>query len=67
MNKDNLLNINDMASNVAEWTTESSSNTIKPSVLRGGSYYDNKLTSTSRNSRINTSKSYAIGFRPILY
>lgn len=67
MNKDNLLNINDMASNVAEWTTESSSNTTKPSVLRGGSYYDNKLTSTSRNSRINTSKSYAIGFRPILY
>ena len=63
---DNPCNIFDMASNVIEWTTETSS--ISPCVGRGGSYYDYSGYCTSYRFYNNTSyNNYDIGFRPLLY
>ena len=60
-------NVYDMAGNVAEWTTETSSYLDNPCVPRGG-FYDSKDYHMSHRYSNNTSISYAIiGFRPILY
>ena len=64
---DKQCNIYDMASNIFEWTTETSIKTKHPNVLRGGCYAndayhtDNRLTDNAIDSFI-----YG-GFRPILY
>ena len=64
---DNPCNIFDMASNVYEWTTETSSNSGYPCVLRGG-VYDYSLYCTSLRGYCVTFNGYgSIGFRPLLY
>jgi len=65
---DNPCNIFDMASNVMEWTTETSSDSGLPCVERGGYYYHSDFYTSIRNSYYYTS--YSIndrGFRPLLY
>ena len=64
---DNPCNIFDMASNVCEWTTETSILFNYPCVDRGGDYYDSSDFTSSRSNN-DTSGSYGgIGFRPLLY
>ena len=64
---DNPCNIFDMASNVFEWTTETSSVSNGPCVFRGG-IYGNSDNYTSVRNYDNTSRSSTdIGFRPLLY
>ena len=63
---DNPCNIFDMASNVLEWTTETSSNSYGPCVLRGGRY-DYSGGYTSHRNYDNTFGGSFIGFRPLLY
>ena len=63
---DNPCNIFDMASNVSEWTTETSSESSYPCAYRGGFYgYSSGYTS----GRYDYGDSYVdgIGFRPLLY
>ena len=63
---DKQCNVYDMASNVREWTTETSSYSDVPCVVRGGSCFSNYYTSF----RIPYVTSYSIGyvgFRPLLY
>ena len=63
---DNPCNIFDMASNVQEWTTETSSRSDYPCVIRGGVYVNSDDYTSSRN--FYTSDSYSlIGYRPLLY
>ena len=60
-------NIYDMASNIYEWTTETSNDSSAPCILRGG-YYNLSYNFTSNRYDVNTSISDAdIGFRPLLY
>ena len=60
-------NIYDMASNILEWTTETSYRSSYPCVNRGGVYNSSNGYTSYRNND-NTSGSYAIfGFRPLLY
>ena len=64
---DNPCNIFDMASNIYEWTTETSSSSGYPCVDRGGRYYNDVLYTSSRDYN-STSGSYGdYGFRPLLY
>ncbi len=65
--KDVQCNVYDMASNVFEWTTETSSDSFGPCVFRGGRY-DISGYYTSRRKNCNTSVSGIYdGFRPLLY
>ena len=60
-------NIYDMASNIREWTTETSIDSSNPCVNRGG-YYDNSNYCTSnRNFSYTSSSNNNRGFRPLLY
>ena len=64
---DNPCNIFDMASNVREWTTETSSRSYGPCVNRGGIYFSSSYYTSGRDF---DSTSYSIdnlGFRPLLY
>ena len=64
---DNPCNIFDMASNVWEWTTETSSYSDYRCVNRGG-YYNSSDYSTNHRGYGETSGSYdGVGFRPLLY
>ena len=64
---DKQCNVYDMASNIYEWTTETSSNSNFPCVPRGGGYYGSNGYTSSRN-RLSTSHSLSyVGFRPLLY
>ena len=64
---DKQCNIFDMASNVYEWTTETSGSSDSPCVDRGGTYL-NSAGYTSICNGYNTSYSnFYIGFRPLLY
>jgi len=64
---DNPCNIFDMASNVYEWTTETSSDSDFPCVFRGGNYYSSGDYTSIRNYSYTSSSIYSIGFRPLLY
>ena len=65
--KDVQCNVYDMASNVLEWTTETSDNSNRPCVHRGG-YYNNSYCYTSYRFDSITFESYDIlGFRPLLF
>ena len=64
---DNPCNIFDMASNVREWTTETSSNSNFPCVNRGGYYDDNEGCASYRGYRYASDSYSTIGFRPLLY
>ena len=65
---DQQLKIYDMASNVLEWSTETSTlNLAFPCVGRGGGYYNSSNPSSIRiHGRMDHSES-AISFRPLLY
>ena len=66
-NSDIQCNVHDMASNVREWTTETSSESDYPCTDRGG-YYDSTYNFTSiRNSRSTSNSDSYFGFRPLLY
>ena len=69
--KDEVCKINDMASNVREWTTEHSSRTISsnatPCVGRGGDYYYSLYCTATRNLGYATDSSDYLGFRLSLY
>ena len=69
--KDEVCKINDMASNVQEWTTEHSSYTYRssayPCVRRGGHYFVSSLCAASRNYNGATGSNHDIGFRLSLY
>ena len=61
-------NIYDMASNICEWTTETSNFSSGPCALRGGVYDGGSSFYTSY--RFHTETSYSrvvVGFRPLLY
>ena len=68
---DNPCNIFDMASNVMEWTTETSSNASSGSfyccVHRGGDYYNSDFYTSTRYGSVTASSGNNFGFRPLLY
>ena len=65
--RDTVCNVYDMASNVYEWTTETSNVSFGPCVVRGGSY-DNSNVYASYRYGGNTSDSNDYnGFRPLLF
>ena len=65
--RDTVCNVYDMASNVYEWTTETSIDSDSPCVGRGGAYdYSYNYTSSRNNGSV--SDSYGnVGFRPLLF
>ena len=64
---DKQCNVYDMASNVREWTTETSNDSNFPCVVISGNCSDSTLCTSDRRST-DKSVSYAdIGFRPLLY
>ncbi len=70
-NGDEVCKINDMASNVREWTTEYSSyaysSNAYPCVIRGGYYYNSRSYTAYRNHVIATIAGDYVGFRLSLY
>ena len=60
-------NIYDMASNIEEWTTETSSNSSLPCVNRGGSYHSRDNYTSLRGGVNISGNNFVIGFRPLLY
>ena len=60
-------NVYDMASNVREWSTETSNNLNNPCVSSGGLYYRSDLYTSSRVPYITSYSEVFNGFRPILY
>ena len=64
---DNPCNIFDMASNVCEWTTETSSNSNHPCVITGGYYVDGDVYTSSRGGGSTSDSGDFVGFRPLLY
>ena len=69
-NGDKVCNINDMASNISEWTTEYSSFTDSiayPCSIRGGIYHDSVSFTAFRNFSHATYSDDLIGFRLSLY
>ena len=65
--RDTVCNVYDMASNIREWTTETSDGSDGPCVGRGG-YCNLSDYYTSGRSSTYTSDSYAGGgFRPLLF
>ena len=60
-------NIYDMASNIVEWTTETSSNSSLPCVNRGGSYHSRDNYTSLRGGVNISGNNFVIGFRPLLY
>ena len=68
--RDTVCNVYDMASNVYEWTTETSDSSHGPCITRGGSYddYGSSDFYTSNRYSYDTSISRALdGFRPLLF
>ena len=64
---DNPCNIFDMASNVSEWTTETSSRSDSPCVYRGGNYSSSNPYTSIRNNSYASFSNSGIGYRPLLY
>ena len=60
-------NIYDMASNIREWTTETSNNSSLPCGNRGGIYYNSNYYTSTRYGDRTSDSSVVIGFRPLLY
>ena len=69
--KDEVCKINDMASNVREWTTEHSryanSTNASPCVDRGGYYSHSVFYTATRYSHTATYSRHIVGFRLMLY
>ena len=64
---DVICNIYDMASNCYEWTTESYSNTHRPCVGRGGSYFGSGSCAADHNVGSTSTSNDNLSFRPLLY
>ena len=64
---DNPCNIFDMASNVIEWTTETSSGSNYPCVNRGGGYSSSYGYTCIRSGNSTSLSNDLLGFRPLLY
>ena len=64
---DNPCNIFDMASNINEWTTETSSDSSNPCVNRGGFCSGSFSCTSTRYGDTTSSSYYNLGFRPLLY
>ena len=64
---DNPCNIFDMASNIYEWTTETSSDFLYPCVYRGGFYYSGVRYTSNRVKNGTSCSNDGVGFRPLLY
>ena len=68
--RDTVCNVYDMASNIREWTTETSDSSHGPCVTRGGDYSDygssDFCTSGSYSYSTSISRAYD-GFRPLLF
>ena len=65
--RDTVCNVYDMASNIREWTTETSDHSNNPCASRGGAYGS---SDTYTSTRIGVSTSYSndfVGFRPLLF
>ena len=60
-------NIYDMASNIREWTTETSNNSNLPCGNRGGIYYNSDYYTSDRDGNGTSSSDGRRGFRPLLY
>ena len=60
-------NIYDIASNVSEWTTETTDNKDAPCVGRGGNHYNTTGIACSRGYNGVSDKGDVGGFRPIIY
>ena len=65
--KDVQCNVYDMASNVYEWTTETSHNSDYPCGFRGGNYYSINFYTSSRNGNNTSESNINIGFRSLLF
>ncbi len=66
-NQDKICNIWDMASNVVEWTTETSSVPDYPCALRGGIFADSNFYAAIRGVNGSVDASAYGTFRPLLY
>ena len=70
-NNDEVCKINDMASNIVEWTTEYSSYTgssiAYPCTIRGGNYDSSNNYTANRRSSNAASSGAGVGFRLSLY
>ena len=67
INGDQECNINDMSSNMREWSTETYTNSSYPCGTRGGlHYYPNEHTAF-RYHNLSETKYVGIAFRPLLY
>ena len=60
-------NIYDMASNICEWTTETSIISSFPCVYRGGVYYNSGDYTSDRSGDYTSNSDDYGGFRPLLY
>lgn len=65
--KDVQCNVFDMAGNVIEWTTETSSNSSEPCVYRGGHYRNSTLYTSDRYDNSTSGSDVTFGFRTLLY
>ena len=66
-NYDERCNIYDMAGNVREWSTETSTNSIAPCVSRGGIYNDSSFYTAGRYNNYTRDSRTDLAFRSILY
>ena len=64
---DKQCNVYDMASNVREWTTETSSYSDAPCIYRGGVFDNSDFCVSDRNGSYTFDSFFFVGFRPILY
>ena len=60
-------NIYDMASNIEEWTTETSYDSDSPCVYRGGFYGNSDHYTSCRDGNSTSDSNVIVGFRPLLY
>ncbi len=65
--EDVICNVYDMASNCAEWTTETFSGSSGPTVIEGGTYNYSTYYTSLRNVSSTTGSWEFIAFRPIIY
>ena len=65
--RDDVCNVYDMASNVIEWTTETSIYSVSPCVFRGGVCGSSDCYTSVRYGTDTSSSGVGIGFRPLLF
>ena len=65
--QDVQCNVYDMASNIYEWTTETTGDSYSPCVYRGGSCYNDYGYASFRGDYTTSGSNASAGFRPILF